>query len=48
MQIALYVILPVVTMAALLAAAIIYGDGAGVSSAQAAGTSTTFPPMCGF
>jgi hypothetical protein len=47
MQIALYVILPTVTMVLLLAAAIVYGDGAGVAGAHAAWTGPAFPPMCG-
>lgn len=47
MQTTLYAILPAVTMAALLAAAIMFGDGSGVSGAQAAWTGPAFPPMCG-
>ena len=55
MQLALYVVLPVITMAFFLAAAIVYGDGAGASvtasataGAHASWTGPTFPPMCGF
>lgn len=47
MQIALYAVLPAVTMAALLTAAIIFGDGSGAGGAQAAWTGPSFPPMCG-
>jgi hypothetical protein len=48
MQVALYAILPVLTMAALLAVAIMYGDGAGATAAGIPFTGQTFPPMCGF
>ena len=36
------------TMAALLAVAIMYGDGAGATAAGISFTGQTFPPMCGF
>ena len=49
MQLALYVFLPVATMALLLGSAIIYGGGAGadVAGGHAAWTGATFPPICG-
>ncbi len=48
MQLALYGVLPVLLMALALAAAILYGDGSGISAANAAWAGETFPPMCGF
>lgn len=48
MQFALYAVLPAVTMAALLAAAIVFGDGAGAAATGIPFTGQTFPPMCGY
>ena len=45
MQIALYVVLPVIAMASVLAAAIVYGDGAsaGIAGAHASWTGPYLP-----